>query len=369
MAIPLTSGVTTTTQSAVTLAMGHLDDPANTFWELFLRPAGSSTWSLHTPPGVADNGGLVVAVPAAGPVTVGFLPSGLLRFSPVAQSDDAGKTWTPGVLPSALVPTPDALATIPSEKLGPPENSMVALATGSGGSVLTGLGDLSTWHTVATIRTLARSVSGCTVKRITAVAADPSASGPVLGVQCAESGRIGVLFPSAISSASPTGTTMWSSDGPLLTGGASGNVTVLRLESTDAGLTGLVGVRSGTAASLVAFWQRAPGAGWSQSTRLAVPSGWTVRATSTGGGGGQGVSVLLGVGSRLRIAEVAGPGSGWLTLPVPPAGTGDIVTEGAATDAFVVSGSRLGVWAWSTGDAGWHRTQTVTVPVPYGSSS
>ena len=30
-------------------------------WEVFVRPAKSSTWQLVTPPGVADNGGLVAA--------------------------------------------------------------------------------------------------------------------------------------------------------------------------------------------------------------------------------------------------------------------------------------------------------------------
>ena len=36
------------------------------FWQLFARPAGSSRWQLVTPPGTADNGGLVLAGPAAG---------------------------------------------------------------------------------------------------------------------------------------------------------------------------------------------------------------------------------------------------------------------------------------------------------------
>ena len=35
-----------------------------TFWEVFVRPATSSTWRLVTPPGVADNGGLVAAADA-----------------------------------------------------------------------------------------------------------------------------------------------------------------------------------------------------------------------------------------------------------------------------------------------------------------
>ena len=68
------------------------------------------TWSLVTPPGVADNGGLD---------RVGFrrrrpwsasCPASLLRFSPLAQSANGGSSWVPAFLPGALAPLPDALA-------------------------------------------------------------------------------------------------------------------------------------------------------------------------------------------------------------------------------------------------------------------
>src|SRR6266700_2122025 len=35
----------------------------NNFWQLVTRPAGTASWRLATPPGVADNGGLVAASP------------------------------------------------------------------------------------------------------------------------------------------------------------------------------------------------------------------------------------------------------------------------------------------------------------------
>jgi len=374
VAIPLISGVTTATQSSVLLPMGHLNDPANTFWELFLRPAGSTSWTLQTPKGVADNGGLVVAEPPAGPVTVGFLPSALLRFSPLAQSTDGGRTWSPGSLSAALVAAPDALAGGPTYvAMGVAAGDVTALVSGSGQSVQTSSGDLSTWRTVATTKSLAKTVRGCGVQRISAVAAN--AAGPILGVQCRQSGRIGVLFPPAAGSGSAS--TTWTSGGPLLTGGTSGTATVLRLEATSsygtvassvAGLTGLAGVQSGGATSLVAFWSLPLGPGWTQSTRLTIPSGWTVWASATGGGSGRGIAVLLGSGSRRRIVTVAGPGAGWVTVPSPPSGTGAVATVGTETDAFVVSGSGLSVWALTPGSA-WSRTQTATVPIPYGSSS
>ena len=107
--VPLPSSVTVAARTSVVLPMGHLDDPANTFWQLFLRPTGGGAWRLETPPGVADNGGLVVSLPSAGPLTAGFLTSADLHFSPLAQTVDGGSTWTPGQLPTALVAVPDAL--------------------------------------------------------------------------------------------------------------------------------------------------------------------------------------------------------------------------------------------------------------------
>ena len=46
--------------------MGGSAADHNNFWQLFVRPAGTGSWRLVTPPGVATNGGLVVASPGAG---------------------------------------------------------------------------------------------------------------------------------------------------------------------------------------------------------------------------------------------------------------------------------------------------------------
>ena len=96
--LPLASGVTTPAMASVALPMGDLGHLENTFWELFLQPSAGTTWTLRTPPGVADNGGIAVAVSPAGAVTVGFLPSFLLRFSPLARSTDGGTSWSSGLL-------------------------------------------------------------------------------------------------------------------------------------------------------------------------------------------------------------------------------------------------------------------------------
>ena len=48
-------------------------DPA--FWEVFDRAANSRTWQLVTPPGVADNGGLVASANGVKSLTIAVRPS------------------------------------------------------------------------------------------------------------------------------------------------------------------------------------------------------------------------------------------------------------------------------------------------------
>jgi len=89
--------------------MGNLQQADNTFWQLFASPAPGSPWSLVTPQGVADNGGLAIAAGQTEAV-VGFDGSQDLGFSPLASTVNEGKSWSPAVLPRTLTPVPDALA-------------------------------------------------------------------------------------------------------------------------------------------------------------------------------------------------------------------------------------------------------------------
>src|SRR4029079_13829265 len=43
----------------------------NNFWQLLVRPAAGQAWRLATPPGVADNGGLVATAPGGYGSTAG----------------------------------------------------------------------------------------------------------------------------------------------------------------------------------------------------------------------------------------------------------------------------------------------------------
>ena len=109
---PLATSLVTAQGTWAVAVMGGLSRPQqNGFWQLFVRPAGASNWSLVTPPGVADNGGLVAAGAAGGTsLLVGVRPSQHLAFSPLAASSDTGKSWAPGLLDADLADVPDAMA-------------------------------------------------------------------------------------------------------------------------------------------------------------------------------------------------------------------------------------------------------------------
>jgi hypothetical protein len=352
---PGTASSTSPVRSLVVLPMGHLSDPSNTFWELFVRPTGATTWTLATPPGVADNGGLVVGASPSGPVTAAFLPSADLTFSVLARSVDGAATWAPGNVPGAVADAPDALATDPTGTvravLDRPSPTVVAAGPGT-----------TTWTPVAALPGVDRTVGGCTVAGYTSVAAAPSGT-VVVGARCIDSIRAGLLMSD--------GAGRWTSAGPLFDGSALGTTEVLRLQAGTTGMTALAEGTTSTGSSLVAAWgTAAPGSTFAASAHLAVPSGWSVLASAVGGGSGRSVTVLLGAdgGGPLRVASIAGPGARWATLATPPAGTTAVAAVGSEVDAFVPSGSHLAVWTSSPGLSGWRRVARLGVPIQYGSS-
>ncbi len=95
--------------------MGHLDDPLNTFWQLFFLPPGGRSWSNQVEAtAVATNGGLVLAPSAGRSLAVGIRPSNQLTFSPVIATANGGRSWSNGLIPQGLAASPDALAAGPS---------------------------------------------------------------------------------------------------------------------------------------------------------------------------------------------------------------------------------------------------------------
>jgi hypothetical protein len=349
----LRSAISDAGGSWVVVPMGQLSDPSNTFWQLLHAAPGSSHWSVVTPEGVADNGGIAAGVSSAS-VDAGMLPSALLHFSPVARTTDAGRTWSPAFLPGALSARPDALA-------APPSDTGSALAI-VGRSVLSAPADLSTWSRSASVASLAAAWPRCATTAIDAVAVAVDAT-PMAATDCREGGRVGI-FTRIRGTWSPTGPTL---------GGRLGHSSteVLRLEATGARNTALVLATVAGRRSLVALWSTAS-RHWVLSAPLGLPSSATVVSTAVGETGT--VAVLESGPSGLMPFTTA-PGTGWSRLPTPPRRTvavavGTTTTPGSAVgfDAFTVSGTLLGVFTTTGAGSAWVGVQSGRVPLSYGSS-
>ena len=360
---PPPAGSTTPTVATVVLPMGHLADPANTFYELFDRSAGSPTWTLSTPPGVADNGGLVVGPSSGGVVTAGFLPSADLTFSVLATRAPGASQWSPAELPGTLAAEPDGLATGPA-------GQTAAVLSSTGTPVLAAGPGATTWHRLVSAAELTEATGGCRVTRVSAVAVTTSGL-PVVGARCtgADVGLFEPASPATASSPDLPAPGRWVRVGPSLGSSGVTATTVLRLQDDGPGVAGLVETSGAGRSSVVAVWDPAGGTA-TISAPLTVPTGWTVQATATGGNAGPGLAVLLRgpAASDVRLTTVAGPGGAWSSPGPPPAGTSAVATVGDEVDAFVPAGAELRIWA-ATGSGPWHRTADLIVPIQYGSSS
>ena len=336
--------------------MGNLSDPSNTFWELFHTVPGSSHWSLVTPPGVADNGGLIETA-SAGAAVVGVLPSALLRFSPLAQSSDGGASWVPAFLPGALSPVPDALA----YESGSPGG---AIALVSGDRALRGPIGLSSWSPLVTTATLSRVSPDCGVVGLDGATLLPGGA-PLIATGCRRGGRIGLFTQTTAS---------WHSAGFTLGGSFRGAATtVLRVQSTTEATTVLALVSRGGRRGLVALWQSGS-APWAVTRPLALRSGTSVRSTAVNATGV--ISVLLGggAGGTGEAVDVA-PAGTWKRLPRLPARTaalalpaGGLDSSPPDIDAFTVHGESLGVYGLASSGEAWVQIQSSQVALAYGSS-
>jgi len=357
VAIPLDTTLPTPSGTVAVVAMGLLHDPLNTFWQLFSRAGGADGWTLVTPPGVADNGGLVAGssgsdrAPPGGSLLVGFEPSQDLVFSPLAQSADQGRTWSAGLVPSGLMAVPDALALAP-------DGEALALLRPHGGEVVRSTGATSAWTTLVRAAGLASApgASACGVGRLTAIGFD-TAGAPLVATSCSVPGVSGIF--------ESTGG-RWRLVGPRLAVDAPATVvrlvddggTAVGLVVTDqAGRLGVVGV-SGTT-----------GGTWARSAPLRLGPGARIAATGLEPGGGFVVLASSAAGS-LTLATEAGPAGGWQVLATPPAGTAAVaVGADGEVDALVVAATVMTDWRLDTATGRWGKIAAVRVPIEFGSSS
>jgi len=356
--LPLDATLATGTGVVAVVPMGRLGDALNTFWQLLFRSTNATRWALVTPPGVADNGGLVVSpIPSRGGKDswlAGFEPSQALDFSPLALSVDQGASWSPGVVTDGLAPVPDALST--SVDAG-----SVALVRTRGGAVLMSTGNISMWSELVTRSAIASTEAGrsCGVGDLTAVALVPS-RGVEVGTACSAPGVVGI-FGRARGS--------WRLVGPRLSGRTGAEPTqMLRLVDANGVTSGLLAVGDKTGTSLIGM-ARTTGGAWSRSAPLPLGPGGRVISTGVEVGGGY-VVLVSGSNRSLAIDTETGPAGDWQALPAPPPGTEAVaVGSHGEVDALGVASTLLTDWRLDASAGTWSKIGTMTVPIPFGSSS
>jgi hypothetical protein len=350
---PLAAAVTTPLGSWAVVAMGQRGVPLNTFWEIFYRASGTASWKLVTPTGVADNGGLTLTAALDGSAIAGFEPSQLLHYSPLARSNDEGATWTPGLVPTSLVDGPDAVAG--AGRNGP----VLALVRRGTGNIMISNGSLLRWTPLPGSRSLTGgAASRCAVTGLDAVAYGASAT-PLLGTGCGRPGQVGVF--ARVGSG-------WQLIGPTLTGASTRDTTnVLRLSVSGTTDSALVAAGAPGRTVLLGLWRAAAGT-WSATGPLPVGPSQRILATAIGESGQQLVLLSQRSGGA-TLEEAPGPGQGWTALPPPPAGTATVALLGdGSVNALSVQGNRLRVYTETAPTDTWALSQSMNVPLAYGSS-
>jgi hypothetical protein len=338
------------------IVMGGSSAAENNFWQLFTRPAESAKWTLSTPLGVADNGGLAVADVGARSLVTAFRPSQDLLFTPLSASQDNGAHWSQsGLLGSGLAGFPSAFA-------GAPNGGLIALTQQGDAETARRAG--AGWAKLANERSVAASPAGraCGLARLTA-AAFSSSGVPLLAGECSRPGTVGIF-------ASASGT--WHATGPALPSSlARRDIEVLGLARVGQTSVALLLAGPGQAASLITAWSNDGGSQW----RLSAPfqlNGSGIQSTAFGVDGAVGVT-LKGGGA----VAVTGPGAAWRSLPVLPALAAKVPAAavtlaagpGDGFEVLVARGAQLSVWQPVPGGSGWERSQVINVEIPYGSSS
>jgi hypothetical protein len=329
--------------------MGGSAASHNNFWQLFVRPAGSAEWKLVTPPGVADNGGLVTADTGGQSLLTGIRPSQYLTYTPLTTTRDGGQAWSPaGPLDAALADVPDALAAAPGT------GRLLALLTN--GTVKAAAPGYTRWTTLASQRSLATTPAGrrCGLTALTAGAFTPSGT-PLLAGRCSRSGIVGIF-------AARNGT--WQDAGPALPATLDHqHTTVLRLTRTSGGNVALLEAGSGPDVNLLAAWSTSDGGRWALSPVVRLHGAGLTSASF--GPGGAAALVLTGN----RAETITGAGAAWRSLPALPARTATLAPgPSGGFDALTVHRTRLTIWQLGSGTAAWRATQAMNVPVQFGSS-
>lgn len=317
------------------------------FWQLLVQDRPGGRWRLATPPGVADNGGLAVARADDGTITAGFVPSQLLKFTPLAVTTDAGAHWSQGLLPAAIVPGPQSLA-------GLPGGGLVAITATS---VRESAPGTTGWTQLTTLRALAATSAGrrCGLVGLTGAVAEPDGTVLVAG-GCQRPGATG-LFAATASG--------WRQAGPALPDSLGlRSASIVGFISTKVGTALLLAGRTSQGEVLIPAWLPAGSSSWSTHSPMRL-SGTGVESVSASASGIWAVTLS---GRRGLITE---PGRSDLAHPVSlPADDATLVpgAAGGVLTALVPSLDTVTVWEL-TAHGGWRRSQEISVPSTPGGQS
>jgi hypothetical protein len=316
------------------------------FWELLHRGASNANWSLVTPPGVQDNGGLAIAA-AGSTLLAGFIPSYNLHFSPLALTSDGGATWTPDLLPGGLTAVPDSLALSS-------DGRAYALLAKDGGEIVVRNVPGGEWRSLTTSRALAAApvAGGCGLTSIDAIASAPS-GGLLVGGACAHTGQIGEYAYTRGG---------WRAAAPPTPAALRGDVNrVLSLVSTSGTKFTLVDFPSASQNTLIAAWSTDEGHSWTEAPPQVMGAREGLIAAGPAPHSHTFLLVSTPHGNRLRIGA---PSTPWRATPRPPAGTATVALSGAGeVDALAVHGYNIADWRLVGTPPAWQRVGTLHVSV------
>jgi hypothetical protein len=324
------------------------------FWELLHRGAGSAGWSVATPPGVQDNGGLAIAA-ASSTLLAGFLPSYNLHFSPLALTTNGGTTWTP-----TPVPLPGGLTSVPDSLARSAGGTTYALLAADGGEIVVSNTPGGEWRSLATARALAATplTHDCGLTGIDGLAtvdavADVAPEGVLAGGTCTKAGPIGeyaYAHGGWRAAAPPT---------PAALRGIPSRV--LWLASTGATTLTLVDFPSPTQNTLLAAWSTDGGHRWAEAPPLTMGASEALLAAGPAPHAHTFLLVSTPHGKRLRIGA---PATAWRATPRPPEGTATVALGAAGeVDALAVHGYTIVDWRLVGTPGVWHRVDMVHVTV------
>lgn len=345
--------------------------PGGATWELLVLGGEQRTWSIVTPPGVSDAGGLVGSFSSSSGV-VGVEASGRLAFSPMATTPTGGEAWrprwSPGVLPGSLAPVPDAVAAGRGGRY-------LALFGASGTSLGSATGPGATLEVENRSVLAAAAGRGCTLLALTAVAFGPGGQ-PVAGGTCATTGEVG-LFERSSGGWELVGPPLPSSVAVTASGGGAATTTSGLTASgrSDASpgkyLTQVLGIAD-AAPRLVVLVETVAADGtasvfrmtgvdrkWSFSAPFDVPPSQSLVATGVALDGSS--FLLLSNDGSTRAEVLAGAAGRWTELPEPPGGTATLALDAGHIEALVALPGRVGVYRLEGGRT-WTESQEISVP-------